>query len=227
MPAGGVRGTEAIAALGRDLADVAAAHGMEPATLEAILRRDDTLWVNAQRKLVYIDTFGTLPVGDAEQSSLAATGSIAPEDAFTLHSRPGSTKTIYLDFNGHHSVGSAWAHDIVFPAYDTSGDPSVFSTAELNNIINWWRRVREDFAPFDVDVTTEEPATDALTKTSADDEFYGVRCVITQDDGFNASTVASPTVGLSAPRWTRRSSCSTRARPEARSPVTRSGMPWA
>jgi hypothetical protein len=185
LAGGGVRGEEAIATLGSDLAAVAAAHGMEAAKLEAILRRDDTLWVNGQRRLVYIDTFGTPPVGDAEEKSLPATESIAPGEAFTLHSRPGSTKTIYLDFTGHHSVGNAWEHDIVFPAYDTSGDLSVFSTAELSDIVSWWRHVREDFAPFDVDVTTEEPASDALTRSSADDEFYGVRCVVTQQtDGF-------------------------------------------
>jgi hypothetical protein len=180
LPGGGVRGAEAIAALGSDLAEVAAAHGMEAATLEAILRRDDTLWVNGQRRLVYIDSFETPPVVEVEQDSLPATESIAPEDALTLHSRPGSTKTIYLDFTGHHSVNNGWLHDIIFLPYNTWGYPSDFTTAELSNIITWWRFVAEDFAPFDVDVTTEEPATDALTKTSADDEFYGVRCVITQ-----------------------------------------------
>jgi hypothetical protein len=46
---------------------------------------------------------------------------------------------------------------IVTPAYDTDGNPATFSADELGSILAIWRGVSEDYAPFDVDVTTEEP----------------------------------------------------------------------
>ena len=48
------------------------------------------------------------------------------------------------------------------PPYDTDGNPASFSTTELANIVAIWRSVAEDYAAFDVDVTTEEPL-DQLT----------------------------------------------------------------
>lgn len=57
-------------------------------------------------------------------------------ETFFLHSRPGATKTIYLDFNGHTTTGTAWntnpgwnVDPIVTPAYDTDGNPASFSPA--------------------------------------------------------------------------------------------------
>lgn len=37
------------------------------------------------------------------------------------------------------------------------GNTSNWSTAELADILATWRAVAEDYAPFDVDVTTEDP----------------------------------------------------------------------
>jgi hypothetical protein len=86
-----------------------------------------------------------------------------------LSSRPGSSKVLYLDFNGHTVSGTAWNSGpgsrpvyIALP-YDTDGDPKTFSEAEQAVIREVWARVSEDFAPFDVNVTTVEPA--AFTPT--------------------------------------------------------------
>lgn len=46
------------------------------------------------------------------------------------------------------------------------GSPSSFSTNERATILFVWRSVSEDFAPFNVDVTTEDPA---LTNTPLED----------------------------------------------------------
>jgi PKD repeat protein len=40
-------------------------------------------------------------------------------------------------------------------------------------------RVAEDFLPFDVDVTTEEPSPDRITRTNLGDEYFGVPILIT------------------------------------------------
>lgn len=109
-------------------------------------------------------------------------------DTFRLSTRPGATKTIYLDFDGHHSVNNDWNHNIVFPRYDRDGDNTTFSTAELIELQKIFQNVAEDFAPFDVNVTTIDPGLDALTRTGASDTTWGIRVVHTQaTNGFGDS----------------------------------------
>ncbi|MBR0225089.1 MAG: fibronectin type III domain-containing protein, partial [Thermoguttaceae bacterium] len=102
---------------------------------------------------------------------------------FNLNSKPGSNHTIYLDFNGHTTRGTQWNTDysktaITTPAYDVDGNTSSFSNQELRNIYEIWLRVSEDYMPFDVNVTTKEPSSDMLTKSSSSDQTYGVRVCI-------------------------------------------------
>jgi len=87
---------------------------------------------------------------------------ISASDAFSLHSRPGAKKIIYLDFTGMDITGTAWNDQNKVPAfnaqaYDTDGSPDTFSSDELNGIADIWHRVAEDYMPFNVDVTTKEP----------------------------------------------------------------------
>ena len=96
---------------------------------------------------------------------------------FLLSSRPSASKTIYSYFNGHHSVNNQWGHDIVFPAFNRDGNPNAFSNSELLEIQQVFQNVAEDFAPFDVNVTTQEPDVSALIKSNSSDQFYGVRSV--------------------------------------------------
>lgn len=101
-------------------------------------------------------------------------------DTFKLHSRPSATKVIYLDFNGHTTSNTPWNQGIgsfFTPAYDLDGQ-SGFSDAELTNIQNIFARVVEDYSPFDVDVTTEEPALEDLRKSGTGDTRWGVRVAI-------------------------------------------------
>lgn len=69
----------------------------------------------------------------------------------TLHSNPGAPRVVYLDFNGHvepNPASRALAYGRLTP-FDTQGNPDA--------IRDIWARVAEDFAPMDVDVTTEAP----------------------------------------------------------------------
>lgn len=123
---------------------------------------------------------GTFTLGDDTGAS-----PYALEDTFQLASNPGASKTIYLDFNGHHSVNNDWDHDIMFPAWDRNGDTSNFSDAELIEIQLQFQNTAEDFLPFDVNVTTIDPGLEALRRTGPTDNEYGVRVVATQaTDGF-------------------------------------------
>ena len=89
---------------------------------------------------------------------------------------------IYLDFDGHTVEGTVWnllnglapSH----PAFDTDGSPGTFGDAERDVVQSVWQRVSEDYAPFDVDVTTEDPGEAALNRTGEEDLEFGSRALI-------------------------------------------------
>ncbi len=129
--------------------------------------------------------FPTFINGQFTLGSNTGSSPYALSDTFLLESNPNATKTIYLDFDGHHSVNNRWGHDIQFDAFDRDGDINSFSNAELIEIQLQFQNVAEDFLPFDVNVTTRDPGVEALRQVGLGDEFYGVRAVNTQaKDGF-------------------------------------------
>ena len=102
---------------------------------------------------------------------------------FLLNSVPGANQTIYLDFNSHTTTGTMWntsygKSSIFTPAFDLDGNTAVFSNAELERIQYIWQRVAEDFSPFNVNVTTQEPTLDRLIKSSTTDTAWGIRVAI-------------------------------------------------
>jgi len=80
-----------------------------------------------------------------------------------LSSNPSATSKVFLDFDGHTTSGTFWNSDlngganIVTPAYSIDADTTNFSTTEVASIEEIWKRVAEDYAPFNVDVTTIDP----------------------------------------------------------------------
>ena len=74
-----------------------------------------------------------------------------------LNGLPGAPATIYLDFDGNFESQWGGFQNITTPAYDTDGDLANFSATELNEITDIWSGVVEDFAPFNVNVTTVDP----------------------------------------------------------------------
>ncbi len=108
-------------------------------------------------------------------------------DTFFLHSNPSATKTIYLDFDGNTTTGTSWnssygVDPIESPAYDPDGNGPAFTNNELSRIQRIWHRVAEDYAPFDLNVTTEDPGEAALVNSGGGDTKWGVRVVITVDE---------------------------------------------
>ena len=70
-------------------------------------------------------------------------------------SRAGAKKLAYLDFDGHlTSSGTLWNRSVDTPPFDRDGNLAGFSETELREIVAIWRAVAEDFAPFDIDITT-------------------------------------------------------------------------
>ena len=84
------------------------------------------------------------------------------EDTFLLHSYPSSNYKLYIDFDGYIDG------EYVYTAWDPDGDGASFSEAERLLIQKIWYLTSEDFMPFTIDVTTEEP----------DPGFPGMRCVV-------------------------------------------------
>ena len=80
---------------------------------------------------------------------------MAPVPVF--HSLPGAPASLYLDFDGHFEPVWGNHHGVTTPAYDSDGDPALYDPAELAFIEDVWKVVAEDYAPFRVNVTTEQP----------------------------------------------------------------------
>ena len=83
-----------------------------------------------------------------------------------LHSNPGAPITIYLDFDG--DAARQWGTYNVpnLPAFDTDGDATSFSPAELADIRQIWTIAGEAYSVFDVDVTTVDPGNRNWNQTA-------------------------------------------------------------
>lgn len=119
-------------------------------------------WVPHAGHVTPLPVFSTPPPAGPATSQPAFGASSPPgisnsSELLSLHSHADATLKLYLDFNGHFEPSWGAFNDIDIPAYDSDGDPSSFGDFELINIVEIWRRVAEDYAPFDIDVTTEAP----------------------------------------------------------------------
>jgi len=176
-------GQAAVSRLGERLPAVAARNALSPGQLRKNLLTDPTLLVDEQDQLLYVEP--TAEEGSAAaDAATAATTAIDPAAALTLHSMPGSSRVLYLDFDGHTVANTAWnaktGGACYADPYDSDGVPAVFSQAELTAIAGVWARVAEDYAPFDVDVTTVDPGAAAITRSSQSDSHYGTRVLVTR-----------------------------------------------
>lgn len=180
-----VHGAAAVTALGADLPAVAADNGSTAGELAADLRSDAALWLDRCGAAYYVDGAHPAatppPAEPGPATEQAATSPFPSAQTFALHSAPGSSRVVYLDFDGHTATGTAWngGAQMVSPAYDTDGNAATFSVAEREVVQSVWQRVAEDFAPFDLDVTTEDPGTDRITRSGTSDTAYGTRLVVT------------------------------------------------
>ena len=186
-------GETAVRRLGADLPEVARAHDMSAARLRTTLRNDETLWVAPSGQLFVKEA---RHAGGTFAAAEVAAPSAPLDQTLALHSLPGSRHTIYLDFDGMElDPASAWSTQNGLPAgayegWDPMKDGPAFSDAERAAIQEIWARVAEDYAPFDVDVTTDDPGDEALRVDAPGDTVFGTRLVVT--DSADASAVLCP-----------------------------------
>ena len=165
-----------------EVRDAARAHGRSEAQIRRILA-DRTAHVHSSGHIYYVEQAGD--VGSSETTVPPA--SYPLDQTFTMHSRPTSDRVIFLDFDGETITGTSWNNDQQFntPAsfyaepYSIDSTPDAFSTEERNVIQAVWQRVADDFAPFDVDVTTEDPGFAAIDRAGPSDMVFGTRVLIT------------------------------------------------
>lgn len=182
---GGERGATAIESLGADLPKVAAHYRKAENELRGMFQRDRSLRLDREGRLVYNCEGLVAPVVSGEVSTNPSPAALAPlAQTFFLHSKSNSNRKIFLDFDGHGMTNNAWTvsynggTNFYAPAWDTDGNPASFSSTEQTAIQQIWLRVAEDYAAFDVDVTTEFPGEAALTRTSSGDSLFGMRALV-------------------------------------------------
>lgn len=103
------------------------------------------------------DLFGDSPAGQSggfggsQFLGAAISYSLTAAGLPILHSLPGASAALYLDFDGDTATDS--------DPYDTDGSPSTFNATEQKVIAEAWRHISNYFAMFNVDVTTIYSAT--------------------------------------------------------------------
>ncbi len=183
-PAGFARAEAAIERLGTRLPAAAQANGMSVAQFRSVVLGDPSVAVNGAGEIAYFDEIAP---GEADTAGEAVSAAPPTTDAvFQLSSLPGAAKTIYLDFDGHTTEGTSWNSSygvttIVSPPYDLDGDPNSWTAQELDIIERSFIAVSEDFAPWNINVTTIDPGPSALMRSGAGDAEWGARVVITDD----------------------------------------------
>ena len=106
----------------------------------------------------------------------SATGAIVDDDTLgttkvpILNSLPGATAVAYLDMDGQVVSGTSWFSGKTITA---RGISSTFTQAQMTEI---WRRIAEDYAPFAINVSTEESVYLAAASNRR------IRCIITPDN---------------------------------------------
>lgn len=188
----GARGQRAIEHLGARLPAVAAWYGRSADEFRAQLLHDRSWRLDRRGRVFIVEEMDRpLPASAPQAAGTTASGlldgTLAPLDqTFLLHSKPGAARTIHLNFKGATLSGTAWNSNgttINALPFDLDGLPYSFSTAELQRIQAIWQRVAEDFAPFDVNVTTEAVPADQLVRSSSSDTVFGTSVLITSSNG--------------------------------------------
>jgi hypothetical protein len=195
-------GTAVLDALGTHLDQAAALNKMTPAKLRQIVSSDPTAWIGRDGRMYYVEPLNAKPAKHTTTALAAATSaSVSPDttdpitppydlsQTFTLHSDPTSTHVIYLDFGSYTLPSTSyWATQsspqipaATYEGFSLDSDYSTFSDAEKAFIQKVWQIVAEDYAPFDVDVTTENPGDGAFNRSTSSDTTFGDHVVFTDD----------------------------------------------
>lgn len=91
-------------------------------------------------------------------------------------SLPGADHTIFLDFDGQTVEGTNW--NTYYNQTTLVAQPYGGTSLSIEDA---WKRVSEDFRPFNINVTTVDPGIEALRKTATNDQQWGIRAIVTTE----------------------------------------------
>ncbi len=184
---GPARGRTAITELGDQIGLAAARNDLGARSLESLLLEDRTLWLDSDARLYAIDPAPEPPPGrgttDSSRGSPDAATPAPLADTFALHSNPDATRKVFVDVDGGTVSGTWWNSEsgvaTTHPAWDPAGNGPSFTDDELAQVQKIWAIIAEDYAPWQVDVTTADPGVAGLTRSDAADPTYGTRALVT------------------------------------------------
>lgn len=182
----GLHGRAALDRLGDELPEIAGRSGLSTRALRGILATDESAHVASGGRLVYADTFPDASTDARAATAEATAAPLPPASTFTLHSRPTSKHTIFLDFDGADVSDTYWNLQTGIPnghydGFSIDDDLTTFSEAEHAYIQETWRILAEMFAAFDVDVTTEDAGPAAYDRDGIADDTYGDHVLFSDD----------------------------------------------
>jgi hypothetical protein len=168
------------------LEEVAEEIGVEPEILADAFEDDPGLFLTDSGDVGYVEAAPPASLVDGRAPMALPLG----VDVARLSSRPGSSRTLLLDFDGHLTADPVWT-SLGAPAIINSAP----SGASPETIFEVWQRVREDYLPFDVNVTTLDPGLAAMRRSGPNDGEYGQRIVISPTNFAGAGTLGVAIVG--------------------------------
>src|SRR6185503_7641423 len=96
---------------------------------------DRSLWIDQRGRLFYVCDWSPVTTdGEPPAPTPRPLAGGLPDKTFLLHSRPGSTRLIYLDFDGFDASTTSWGADAIGKPFDLDGDPTTFSASERTAI---------------------------------------------------------------------------------------------
>lgn len=143
---------------------------------------DPAMWVDQNGALFHVDPLPRVPASGPTAPD-PVLGSHDLSEVMHLHSSPGSNRTLFIDFDGGLIENTYWNSAIgpfVEPPFSLDEDTTTLNNDERLYILDVWMRVAEDYAPFNVDVTTEDPGFAAIDRSGSSDQTYGTRAMIAQ-----------------------------------------------
>lgn len=183
-------GQRAVERMGANMDAIAKWYGKSGKALKRELLFDKKLKIDETGRLFVVEEMERPLATDARNAAGAEAiinGQLAPlTETFKLHSKPDSQRTLVLNFQGAKLQNTGWNRGvptITAKPFDIDGNANSFSELELQRIQYIWQRVAEDFAPFDLNVTTELVAQDRLVRSSTADQVYGGTILITHNQG--------------------------------------------
>lgn len=167
--------SDEIATLTTDVDKYEAAAGYSDSTVEEVIALEESGAIEVSDKgfIKHIDAAVENVPSDAISLRAAPQGAPVPGTP-EAGSRPGAPVTVYLDFDGETLTDTAWNDDAESASLTFAAAPGAAASSALI-----WAAVAEDYAPFNINVTTSRPSDDKLYKTSSDDAEYGVHVIIT------------------------------------------------